>query len=107
MGPDGVARLFRPDLNMERMVRSAERVALPVSVNLAKGQRKSIHPSLRLPLFPPTQEFDADALLILIKKLVEIDKRWIPAQSGYSLYIRPTLIGTRPCMSRLYRAFLV
>ena len=31
LGPDGTPRLFRPHLNMERMVRSAERVALPVS----------------------------------------------------------------------------
>jgi branched-chain amino acid aminotransferase len=29
-GPDGTPRLFRPQLNMERMLRSAERVALPV-----------------------------------------------------------------------------
>jgi len=29
-GPDGTPRLFRPHLNMERMVLSAERVALPV-----------------------------------------------------------------------------
>lgn len=42
MGPDGVARLFRPHLNMERMVRSAERVALPVSANFAKGRTMSI-----------------------------------------------------------------
>ena len=31
LGPDSTPRLFRPHLNMERMVRSAERVALPVS----------------------------------------------------------------------------
>ncbi|KAN0138703.1 branched-chain amino acid aminotransferase II [Lactarius tabidus] len=61
LGPDGVPRLFRPKLNMERMARSAERVALPA--------------------------FDANALLILIKRLVAID-----------LYIRPTLIGTRPSL---------
>ena len=30
-GPDGKPRLFRPHLNMERMERSADRVALPVS----------------------------------------------------------------------------
>jgi branched-chain amino acid aminotransferase len=35
-------------------------------------------------------------LLILIKRLVEIDARWIPQAQGCSLYIRPTLIGTRP-----------
>ena len=28
-----------------------------------------------------------------------IDSRWIPQSPGCSLYIRPTLIGTRPCES--------
>jgi branched-chain amino acid aminotransferase len=72
LGPDGIPRLFRPQLNMERMARSAERVALP--------------------------PFDADALLILIKRLVAIEARWIPRARGCSLYIRPTLIGTRPSL---------
>ena len=31
LGPDHTPHLFRLDLNIERMVRSAERVALPVS----------------------------------------------------------------------------
>jgi branched-subunit amino acid aminotransferase/4-amino-4-deoxychorismate lyase len=30
-GVDGKPRLFRPDMNMARLARSAERVALPVS----------------------------------------------------------------------------
>lgn len=70
VGPDGAARLFRPDLNMARLARSAARVVLP--------------------------PFDEQALLTLIKKLVKIDSRWIPKPQGYSLYIRPTIIGTRP-----------
>lgn len=69
VGPDGTPRLFRPSKNMDRLTISAARVALP--------------------------PFDSDALLILIKKLVIIDKRWIPSLPGYSLYIRPTIIGTR------------
>ena len=44
------------------------------------------------------QSFDTSALLTLIKKLVMIDARWIPSLPGYSLYIRPTLIGTRPTL---------
>ncbi|CAG8711416.1 5232_t:CDS:2, partial [Acaulospora colombiana] len=59
-------------LNMTRMTRSAERLALP--------------------------SFDPGALLALIKQLVLVEKRWIPTEPGYSLYIRPTLIGTRPAM---------
>ncbi|KAI0297532.1 branched-chain amino acid aminotransferase II [Multifurca ochricompacta] len=66
---DGTPRLFRPQLNMDRMVISAERVALP--------------------------PFNADALLTLIKRFVALEARWIPRVRGCSLYIRPTLIGTR------------
>ncbi|KAG5650720.1 hypothetical protein H0H81_011267 [Sphagnurus paluster] len=72
LGPNGEARLFRPKKNMERLARSAERVALP--------------------------PFDTEALLILIKRLVTIDARWIPARPGHSLYIRPTIIGTRSAL---------
>ena len=42
--------------------------------------------------------FNPDALLELIKALVSVEKRWIPQLPGYSLYIRPCLIGTRPAM---------
>jgi len=31
-GLDGVPRLFRPEMNVQRLLRSAERVALPVRV---------------------------------------------------------------------------
>jgi len=73
VGPDGKPRLFRPDLNMARMERSTDRVSLP--------------------------HFDKDALLVLIKKLVSVDAHWIPPMRGYSMYIRPTLIGTRASLS--------
>ena len=66
---------------MARLARSAERVALPVSILL---------------LFLP---FDQNAVLTLIKRLIEIEARWIPNKPGYSLYIRPTIVGTRPGMS--------
>ncbi|EAU93503.2 branched-chain-amino-acid transaminase [Coprinopsis cinerea okayama7 len=72
IGPDGEPRLFRPERNMERMAQSAARVALP--------------------------PFDTSALLELIKQLVRVEKRWIPTQPGYSLYIRPTIIGTRDAL---------
>jgi branched-chain amino acid aminotransferase len=35
---------------------------------------------------------------MLIKRLVAIEERWIPRARGCSLYIRPTLIGTRPSL---------
>ncbi|EIM83386.1 branched-chain amino acid aminotransferase II [Stereum hirsutum FP-91666 SS1] len=66
---NGKVTLFRPDMNMLRMNRSAQRIALPT--------------------------FDGDALTDLIKKLVAFEKNWIPQLPGYSLYIRPTMIGTQ------------
>ncbi|KAI5449543.1 branched-chain-amino-acid transaminase bat2 [Naganishia albida] len=63
--------LFRPDMNMARMRRSAARVRLP--------------------------DFDADELIKLIKKLIEVDQHMIPPPP-HALYIRPTMIGTRPTL---------
>jgi branched-chain amino acid aminotransferase len=54
-------------------------------------------PAMQLSLTSHDQTFNADALLELIKLLVMIDSRWVPQSPGCSLYIRPTLIGTRPC----------
>ncbi|KAI0344018.1 branched-chain amino acid aminotransferase II [Trametopsis cervina] len=69
MGADGKSRLFRPDMNMARMDRSRERVALP--------------------------PMDTNEVLAIIRRLVALEERWIPRVTGHSLYIRPTLIGTR------------
>ncbi|KAH6608568.1 branched-chain amino acid aminotransferase [Trichoderma cornu-damae] len=66
---DGGVRLFRPDKNMARLNKSAARIALPT--------------------------FESAAFVELISKLVKLDSRFIPAQRGYSLYLRPTLIGTQ------------
>lgn len=74
--PKGEIRLFRPDMNMTRMNRSAHRISLPVRARL-------------------TQQFDDKELVKLLKKLVDIDSDWVPKEDGYSLYIRPTLIGTQ------------
>ncbi|XP_021114749.1 branched-chain-amino-acid aminotransferase, cytosolic isoform X4 [Heterocephalus glaber] len=67
-GHDNKIRLFRPDLNMDRMYRSAVRATLPV--------------------------FDKEELLQCIQQLVSLDKEWVPYSTAASLYIRPTLIGT-------------
>lgn len=40
------------------------------------------------------QEFDKEELLECIRKLVEVEKDWVPYSTSASLYIRPTLIGT-------------
>ncbi|KAL6244976.1 branched-chain-amino-acid transaminase bat2 [Rhinocladiella similis] len=66
---DDSLRLFRPDKNMARMNKSAARIALPT--------------------------FDGDKLTELIGQLCRLDERFISSEKGYSLYIRPTLIGTQ------------
>ena len=68
----GTPRLFRPDKNMARMKHSAKRLAFP--------------------------DFDGEAVIQLIKKLVSMDKHWIPSEPGHSLYIRPTMIGTQAAL---------
>ena len=64
----GDIRMFRPDMNMARMNKSADRICLPT--------------------------FDSEEVIKLIGELLKLDNRFIPAEKGYSMYIRPTLIGT-------------
>ena len=66
---DSSLRLFRPDKNMARFNKSAARIALPT--------------------------FDGPTLTTLIGRLCSLDSRFIPNARGYSLYLRPTLIGTQ------------
>ncbi|KAK4158399.1 hypothetical protein C8A00DRAFT_39375 [Chaetomidium leptoderma] len=65
----GQIRLFRPDRNMERFNKSAARIALP--------------------------NFDSKALIDLVAKFAKLESRFIPEERGYSLYLRPTMIGTQ------------
>lgn len=62
--------MFRPQENLARMNRSAERMCIP--------------------------QFDEDLVLEGLKQLVKIDKDWIPKSEGTALYIRPTIICTDP-----------
>ena len=63
----GKIRLFRPDMNLKRLRFSMKRFALP----------------------------DVDeSFLECIKTLLRLDESWIPDKEGYSMYIRPTAIGT-------------
>ncbi|PYH46499.1 uncharacterized protein BP01DRAFT_316468 [Aspergillus saccharolyticus JOP 1030-1] len=73
---EGHARLFRPALNLQRLNRSAARLALPT--------------------------FHEGQLLALLAQYVDLEKRFIPARPGYSLYLRPTLISTEASIS-VYR----
>lgn len=67
---DGVAQLFRPTKNIERLNRSNSRICIP--------------------------EIDEEFALKAVRKLVEVDQDWIPNQPGTSLYIRPFVISTEP-----------
>ena len=64
--------LFRPELNMERLINSMNRLQMP------------------------TEDIQISELLSCIKKLVHLDQDWIPYGEGYSLYLRPTVICTDP-----------
>jgi branched-chain amino acid aminotransferase len=63
----GELRLFRPDRNWERFARSCKRVSLP-AIDPTEAER-------------------------VLEELLRTESRWIPEQRGYSLYIRPTMIG--------------
>lgn len=70
-GVDNKIRLFRPDMNMKRMIRTAERSSLPT--------------------------FDGEELIKCMSELIKLDQEWVPeSKEGQTnaLYIRPTMIGT-------------
>lgn len=39
--------------------------------------------------------FEPEELIEMIKELLRVDERWMPTEPGTSMYIRPTMIGTR------------
>lgn len=61
-------RIFRPNKNMDRMNSSAERICLPT--------------------------FEGEEFIKLISEFVKVDSDFVPQGEGYSLYLRPTIIGT-------------
>ena len=65
---DGNVLIFRPDLNAKRFAESCERMCMPV--------------------------IPEDLFTELIQKVVDLDRDWIPAKEGYSLYIRPYMFAT-------------
>lgn len=71
-GVDNQIRLFRPDLNMKRMLATTERCSLPL--------------------------FDGNEFVSCIKKLIDVDQEWVPYHTFSSLYIRPTFIGIEPSL---------
>lgn len=79
-GIDGRIRVFRPDMNMERMNRSAVRAGLP--------------------------PFNGQELIKCLSRLVSIDQEWVPHSESSSLYIRPTFIGIDVSSMKVFRVEL-
>jgi len=71
-GKDGAIFLFRPTENFKRMNDSADRLCMP--------------------------HIDKNVVLDALKKLVLLDRDWIPGGEGTSLYIRPTMIATEAAL---------
>ncbi len=71
-GRKGEIYLFRPMENIKRMNESAKRLCMPT--------------------------LDPEVFLEGLKKLVLLEKDWIPKSSGASLYIRPTMIATEAAL---------
>ena len=81
----GKIQLFRPERNMTRLNKSARLVCIP--------------------------EADEAFLLHALKKLIALDKEWVPRANETSLYIRPTVVAMDPYLgvrpSNTYRLFII
>ena len=64
---DGGLQLFRPQDNLARMTRSAERMGMPA--------------------------LDEESAFEGLKQLIKVEEAWVPHKEGTSLYIRPTMIS--------------
>lgn len=69
-GDDGKIRLFRPEMNFERMQASAERLCMKF--------------------------VDLGVFMESLLRLVRTEASWVPSKPGTALYLRPTLIGSEP-----------
>jgi branched-chain amino acid aminotransferase len=69
---DGTVSIFRPDRNWERFNKSAARLQMP--------------------------EVPEEIFMDGLSKLLDIDRNWIPAKEGSSLYIRPFMFATEAAL---------
>lgn len=67
---NGNINLFRPEMNIERLNNSAERMVMP--------------------------KINPDIFIAGLKMLIELEKDWVPKTHGSTLYIRPTYISVTP-----------
>ena len=78
-------QMFRPKDNLKRFNRSARTLCIP--------------------------EIDEGFALTALKKLINLDREWVPKSHGTSLYIRPIIIATDPYLgvraSHTYRFFII
>jgi branched-chain amino acid aminotransferase len=85
LNKDGEAVVFRPFMNIKRLNRSAARLCIP--------------------------QLDEDLVWEGLRKLLTIEKDWIPKTEGTSLYIRPFVIATDPNLgvrpSHTYKFFII
>ena len=81
----GDVTLFRPDENMARLNASNDRLCMPY--------------------------VDGDFVIEAMKKLIAIEKDWIPARPGMALYVRPVMFATEPYLgvspSTMYRLIVL
>jgi branched-chain amino acid aminotransferase len=81
----GQIQLFRPQENIKRLNRSCRRLCIPV--------------------------VDEDFALESLKRLIALEKDWVPGAPETSLYIRPTIIAMDPFLgvraSHNYRYFII
>jgi len=84
-GAEGGIFMFRPQANVERLIRSCQRLCIP----------------------EPPRDFMLEAMA----ELVRTEEEWIPRSAGTSLYVRPTIIATEPCLgvkvSKEYLLFVI
>jgi len=72
LSPKGEILMFRPQENARRLSRSLKRMCMPE--------------------IPEAMVLEAES------ELLKVEKRWVPAKKGASLYIRPTVIGTEAAL---------
>lgn len=83
--PNGGVNMFRPEENIARMNRSAERLCMP--------------------------QIPTDIFLQGLRELVSLDREWIPKDDSASLYIRPFMyandpyIGVKPSQNYRFMIF--
>ncbi|MEO5945181.1 MAG: branched-chain amino acid aminotransferase [Chitinophagaceae bacterium] len=68
IGADGIPKLLRPDLNIDRFNLSAERMCMPT--------------------------VPAELFLAALKAITRLEINWIPKAEGSALYLRPTMVAT-------------